>query len=244
MKLDTTRGAKPLYLQIAEILKDKINTNEFAIGEIIPGELELEKIYSVSRITVRQAIAELEREGYVKRERGKGTTVIGKHNIVEYLTEIKSFSDEMTDRGLKPSSKNIIAEIKPADESVADVFGIEPQTNIFHLHRIRCADDEAIAVFDSYLTTKVDWPKDAKAWSGSMYGVFKKQGLDKPVRINETYVAIIADEGLAAELGVAQGYPVFKRIRISFDSNDEVVEYSNCYYRGDRYNYSIELLNK
>lgn len=95
MQLNFTKGAMPLYLQIQEYLKAKIVNGGYAYGELIPSELELEKMFKVSRITIRQAIADLEKEGYVKRQRGKGTTVTYSERIDESLCAIRSFTKEM-----------------------------------------------------------------------------------------------------------------------------------------------------
>ena len=74
-KLDTSKGAMPMYLQIYQILKKDILSNVYVKGELIPSEALLQKKYDVSRITARQAIAQLEQDGLVERARGKGTRV-------------------------------------------------------------------------------------------------------------------------------------------------------------------------
>lgn len=87
-KLNNAKGAPPLYLQISEILRNKILTKEYAFDTIIPSETELQGMYQVSRITARQAIQELEKDGLVSRARGKGTVVIYQKHIEEFLTRI------------------------------------------------------------------------------------------------------------------------------------------------------------
>ena len=82
-KLNSAKGAPPLYLQISEILRNKILTKEYAFDTIIPSETELQGMYQVSRITARQAIQELEKDGLVSRARGKGTVVIYQKHIEE-----------------------------------------------------------------------------------------------------------------------------------------------------------------
>lgn len=70
-KLDFGKGAVPLYIQIKKIIKDKILSKEYAPGDSLPSEAQLQEIFHVSRITARQAIAQLESEGLVERARGK-----------------------------------------------------------------------------------------------------------------------------------------------------------------------------
>ena len=100
--LDYERGASPLYSQIMREEKRKIVEGEYLFGQVVPSEKDMEEMYHVSRITVRQAIQGLERDGYVKRIRGKGTQVVYRHQIEEMLLSINSFSEEMRERGMEP----------------------------------------------------------------------------------------------------------------------------------------------
>ena len=79
MKIEKTvdRGSKEkLYVQIYSIILEKIENGEWPLGTQIPSEDELCRIYDVSKVTVREAIQELAREGYLKRQQGKGTFVL------------------------------------------------------------------------------------------------------------------------------------------------------------------------
>jgi len=71
-------SAKPLYKQLKDVLKQKITAGEFKPGEALPGERQLMETYGVSRVTVRQAIAELVNEGLLYRQHGKGTFIAPK----------------------------------------------------------------------------------------------------------------------------------------------------------------------
>lgn len=67
----------PLYRQIKDLLLDRIQHGELAVGDVIPSEAQLGAAFEVSRLTVRQALYELRVEGYVIREKGRGTFVGG-----------------------------------------------------------------------------------------------------------------------------------------------------------------------
>ncbi len=71
----------PLYQQIKEHFIDKIENEEIAVGELLPSENEIVKMFDVSRHTVRQAFALLENEGYIRREQGRGTICLGKKKV-------------------------------------------------------------------------------------------------------------------------------------------------------------------
>ena len=92
--LDFGRGAKPLYMQLKEIIRKDIETGVYARHETIPAEIAFQNEYGVSRITVRQAISSLEQEGYVERSRGRGTQVIWRKGIEEDVNQLISLTDE------------------------------------------------------------------------------------------------------------------------------------------------------
>lgn len=231
MKLNHKRGAIPLYLQIYEILRSKIEGEAYVYGDLLPSELELEKHYHVSRITVRQAIAELEKEGYVKRARGKGTTVTYTSRINESLSEIRSFTKEMEERGRKPGTRYIDIRKTAATEEVANALGIEIGSEVYHLYRVRTADDEPIVIFETFLSNDYDFPLDKESY----------QGAKLPTRVLENFQAMLADKRIAELLQVRTGSPILKRCRISYNAENKAIEYTTSYYRGDRYSYSIQL---
>ena len=87
MVLDRSKDSKPLYLQIKDILKHKIINNEYAVGSTIPSENELEDMFGVSRMTIRQAVNELVNEGLLRKERGRGKgTVVLSNAIADKLS--------------------------------------------------------------------------------------------------------------------------------------------------------------
>lgn len=241
MKLDYNRGAIPLYLQIYEILKEQIETEVYAYGEFIPSELELEKHYRVSRITIRQAIAELEKEGYIKRARGKGTTVTYTSRINESLSEIRSFTKEMEDRGLQAGTSYINIEKVKATEDVANSLHVEVDSDVYRLFRVRTADEEPIVIFETYLSNDYNFPLDEKHYEGAMYQVFEELGIKIPTKVFENFQAMLADQKIAKLLKVKIGSPILKRCRVSYNSDHKAIEYTISFYRGDRYSYSVQL---
>ncbi|NBK97264.1 MAG: GntR family transcriptional regulator [Erysipelotrichia bacterium] len=243
MKLNYNKGAIPLYLQIYEILKLKIESFEYAYGTLIPSELELEKMYKVSRITIRQAIAQLEKEGYVRRARGKGTSVTYVKRIDESLSAIRSFTTEMKERGLVPGTSFIEVAKEKANDDVAKHLEINEGDEVFCLYRVRTADDEPLVIFETYLSGDYDFPLEKERYMSAMYDVFEEIGVKIPVRVRENFQAILADQHMANMLDVKIGSPIFKRSRIAYNNENKAIEYTISYYRGDRYSYSIELRN-
>lgn len=238
--LDFDKGAQPLYHQIKQILKDKIENGEYKAGEIIPSESELQTIFNVSRITVRQAINELVNEGYLSRKRGKGTIVIP-HRIEENLSHIRSFTDEMIARGLKPSTSFAEVSITKAPKKIALALNISEGDDVYRIRRIRCANDEPIVIFDTYIIRSLDLPLDNDKYYGSLYEVIDKTNGVKITKAIESIEAIVATQDIADMLEVEEGSPILKTIRTSFDSARNPIEYTVCFYRGDKYRYFVFL---
>ena len=103
MSLDFSNGAKPLWSQLLNIIREKIEKEEYKVGDSLPSEMQLIEQYGVSRITVRQALDKLMKDGYIDRRRGKGTIVIRKKE--EVATVMKSSFTQLEEIG-KKAQKN------------------------------------------------------------------------------------------------------------------------------------------
>ena len=114
----------PYYIQLIEILKEKVQTGTWSPGDQIPGEQELCKLYGVSRPVVRQALGELELDGVISRRKGRGT-FISRPKINEGLVQkLTGFHHDMVDRGLRPTTKVLHRNVVPATEKVAYFLSI------------------------------------------------------------------------------------------------------------------------
>ena len=133
-KLTTKKGGKALYIQIKDIYRDKILSGELKLGDKIESEMEIQQKYNVSRITARQAILDLEKEGMVKRGRGKGTFVIWQPAIEEELSHIMSFTKEMEHRNRVPGTKGLSVSIEPLPEG----FGSHSRKNVLYTPSENC----------------------------------------------------------------------------------------------------------
>lgn len=238
--LDTSKGAPPLYLQISQILKNKIISKEYEYGDYIPSEAELQSIYDVSRITARQAIQELEQQKMVIRSRGKGTKVIYQKKIEEYMTKIKSFTNEMKERNIQVGTRFAHISIVAVDEIVAEIFGIEKGEPIYYLERVRTGDDIPIVVFQTYLSSKLEFSLDDSLYEGSLYEILAEKDC-APVIVKEKFDCLMPEEKIAKELEIDRTQPVLRRARIARNAQGDTVEYTIGYYRSDRYSFHIEL---
>lgn len=237
--LDYGKGAPPLYMQIYQDLKEKITGKEYEYGQTLPTEAELQEHYGVSRITIRQAFSSLEQEGLVVRTRGKGTIVARQQVIEEQLTSIKSFTEEMRERNMVPGTKFAECRRVEADEELAELFSVDPGAPLYHVRRIRTANDRVIVLFDTYLSGRYELPLENSRYYGSLYRLLEDCGVHSPVGIEERFEAMVADAELAEELTIKPGAPVMRRTRVAYDRDLNVLEYTRSFYDAARYAYVI-----
>ena len=238
--LERTKSAKPLYLQIKDIVKQKIINNEYMVGTTIPSENELEEMFGVSRMTIRQAISELVNEGLLRKERGRGKgTVVLSNAIADRLTTIKSFTQKMHEQGFVLKNKDIDCTLAPAGENVANVFELHPEEEVFCLKRTRMVNKDIIMYSISYVPPFLKLPTEP-----SLYDSLYKQFSQKQINIKhaeEFIEATLADDDISKKLEVSPGAAVLKRTRTSKDAVGRYVEYTETYYRSDKYKYVVEL---
>ena len=239
MTLDRSKAAVPLYLQISDQIGKAIESGEYTTGQIIPSEKQLQEKYSVSRMTVRLAIGELVNKGYVECMRGIGTVVTyGK--IEENLKRVISFSQEMQLHGVTMQTSYCDIKAVNASEKVASNLNVKINSTVYELTRVRCANNRPIVYSVTYLKI-ADLPLDASLYSDSLYQFLSDQYNVTISRAGDQLEATLAEGAIAKFLEVAQGFPTFKRTRVAYDQQDNEVEYSVCYYPGDKYRYSVNL---
>lgn len=240
-ELDYSKSAPPLYVQVYRDLKEQIAGRVYDNGQSIPTETELQALYGVSRITVRQALAALEQEGLVVRVRGKGTMVSRQRVIEERLAGIKSFTEEMRERGMVPGTRAAHCERVTADETLAGIFACPVGAPLWRVRRVRTADSRVIVLFDSYLSGRCSLPLEDAHYHGSLYALLEAQGIYPPAGIRERFEAMVADEALAETLEIAVGDPVMFRTRIALDREQQVLEYTRSYYNAASYAYIVHV---
>ena len=240
MVLDRSRDSKPLYLQIKDILKHKIINNEYAVGSTIPSENELEDIFKVSRMTIRQAVNELVNEGLLRKERGRGKgTVVLSNAIADKLSTVKSFTQKMHEQGFVLKNKQINVSLVSANETIATALNINPNDKVLRLSRIRMVNNDIIMYSISYVPQFLNLPLNAELY-GSLYQLLAIQNIQIS-HADEYIEAMLADDIISQSLEISVNDAVLKRTRISQDQYNRNVEYTTTYYRSDKYKYVVEL---
>jgi GntR family transcriptional regulator len=230
----------PLYYQLKEVLQEKIDDGFWKQGELIPTENELISYYEVSRTTVREAINELVKEGKLKKKQGKGTTVC-KPKIEQVLGRLMGFSERITLLGFIPGAKLIKTEIVGAKGKMKEALLKGKDGNLLYVKRVRLADDEAIAIEETYWPMEVaDLFKEKDLSQVSFYPIMEQCGIQLH-DAEEVITAGIATPEEASLLQIDSGDPLLRINRVTFSNRGEPIQYCSNHYRSDRYAYKVYL---
>lgn len=238
--LKRSKGAPTLKEQLITIIEEEIQTGVYKEGGLLPREIDYEEKYGVSRITVRAAIGELERRGYVERIKGKGTIVLN-HKKSEPLLKIEGFTDEMKAKGIVPTTKSAQITLVKADETCAKALQIDKGMPVYELIRVRCINDIPVVRFKTYIKSTIDMSLDQAVYYGSLYDYLREKHEVEIAKITQRITAGLADEVLARELNCNKKGPMLILKRVGYDQHGEIFEYTEGQYVASRYEYYLEL---
>jgi GntR family transcriptional regulator len=228
-----------LYQQLKDSLLRKIISDEWRPGSRIPSESEICELYGVSRMTVRQAVNELARDGYLEKKQGKGTFVL-KKTIEQKLSKFYSFSEHLAIIGKTESSKLLSFSLIEADPSISSELRVANGVGVFKIVRARYVDDTPYAYECSYITERF-----APGLTGEM---IEANGLYKTLNsfgvymssATERFKAVNTTNEISNILQVKRNDAAISLDRITYCGFD-VVEFCQSVIRGDTFSYVVEL---
>lgn len=243
MALIDRDNPQKLYVQLFEILKERIEAVEWTVGSQIPIEEELCKIYEVSKATVRLAVSELARQGYLSRQQGKGTFVC-KRIIPEGLSMVTSFKELMLEAGVNFSTK-VLAQtvIMPIDD--LDIkLDITEDKHIIYIKRLRLIDNEPILLQETYMPHDIcPLPLEEDLESNSLLEILEKKCGVKITSVQDYIGIAYLNEEEGRLLGLSEGSAALLLEQL-FYSGKKRVKYTRSIKRPDRFKLFIELERK
>lgn len=231
----------PLYQQLAATLRARIESRKYHTPERLPSERELAVRFHVSRMTVRQAIDELAREGLVAGRVGKGTFII-EPKINQQLATLTGFTQDVARRRQNPSSRVVRAEPVPAAKEVASALELEAKARVYNLMRVRYANGSPLAIENAFLPEHLCPNLLRHDFSSeSLYEVLQAEYGWHLVRARQTMEARLASTEESRLLGLQHPTPILALERVTLVTQGFPIEYVRSAYRGDRYKFTALL---
>jgi len=244
---------RPVYKQIADLLRATILSGELPAGERLPSEQELVDLHGVARGTIRQAVMLLRSEGLIEVEHGRGSFVRARPSVrrlghdrfsrrhwargkAPYLADLES-------EGRVPRVEVLEVGRSRAPQPIAELLGIEPGADVLVRRRRYLADDTPMQVAVSYIPWGVaDGTQMTQADSGpgGIYARLEEAG-HRLKRFTEDVAARMPTEDEARALQLAAGVPVIRVLRVAYDTEGLAVEVCDTVMAADRYVLSYEF---
>ncbi len=243
MELIDRENHQKLYMQLYEIIKRKIESNEWTVGSQIPTEEELCKLFNVSRATVRTAILELVRQGYLKRQQGKGTFIF-RNIIAEGLTMVTSFRELMLEEDLNFSANVLARTVMMPVDDLNIKLDIPQDKHIIYIKRLWTVDNEPVLLREAYIPYHICpslLEEDVK--NNSLFDLFEKKYGIKISRV-KNYMEIThlkTDESRLLRLPEGSAALLLTQ---HFYSGETQVMYTKSIKRPDKFKFLMELERK
>ena len=234
MKLDENK-AEPLYTQLENLLKEKLETGDWQKGDKLPTEMELSEKFKVSRITVRKALSSLVQQGLIVKRSGKGTFVSGEKIKRPLSVGAISFPSLCEAQHLKPGARTIKSVLEMPTPRDREVLGLTEEDRIIAIERIRYADGTPVSVEVSHFVEELSFLLDEDLTNTSMYKLIREKyqvPFDSSRKVLElTY----ATYELARYLNVKSGHPlILISSELSLPDGKKIC-FSQQYILGDRF---------
>lgn len=227
----------PLHHQIYTILKQRIERGVYPEGALLPSENILSKEFSVTRITVRNAIRRLQDEGYIITSKGKGSTV-SSNKLEQSLFRFYSFGRDFSDSTLNPDTRVLSASTELANELELSKLNLTDPSTIQKTIRIRTMNAVPVIVEISAIPCflapdLINMSLDNK----SIYNVLENDYRLPIIKSCEYLDTVNCDSFFAELLQIETGKAVFIAERITYTTDFIPIEFRISYIRGDKFRF-------
>lgn len=233
-----------LYVQMYAILKQKIEHGEWPSGSQIPTEDELCRCYDVSKATVRMAIADLVRSGYLRKQQGRGTFVIS--TVVDLGITMKTrLTEDMFGEGVKARKEIVEKGVRaPTDEmrSVLNVYGEESEHSLYYILCKRLVNGEPAYLEESYVRYAL-FPsiEHEDVCQKPFYDLIQEKGEKKIFKVVQTIEVSEVEGNSASLLRVREGTPALLLHRLLIGSDSRPIAYTRLLGVGRQYKIQTEF---
>ncbi len=231
----------PLYSQLKELLRTKILDGSYPSHSQMPSESELGKIYKVSRITVRQALSDLQKEGLIFKIHGKGTFV-SKPKAFQNVSKLQGLAEAMSQMGYEVINQLRSFKFVPANTQIANRLKISEGTQVAEIKRVRLINREPVSLEITYLPKALgEQLEKADLVTRDIFLIIEN---DCGIALGHADLAIdavLAEAELTQALKVEEGAPIMRIERLTHAADGTPIDFEHLYYRGDAFQYHLRI---
>lgn len=228
----------PAYFQLKNIILKKIQSGEYAEGSLIPSERDLGETFSISRMTVRQALNQLVVEGVLNREKGRGTFV--SRSKIEQRN-IMSFSDTVKTKGLVPSTRVLHFSKEEAGEEVRTILDLKSGEKIYVLRRLRLASGTPVGIEEDFIPEKYCPELEKFDLTSSLYMLIKEEYSYAISNVDNVIEAAKPTKEEREQLEITGSMPVLRVTGVNFTEAGVKLFHEHSVYRSDEYKCSMRI---
>jgi GntR family transcriptional regulator len=230
----------PVYLQLREVIRNRIENGEYLPGTAIPSESELAKICNLNRLTVRNALGALVHEGMLKRVRGKGIFVVGQKTERD-LETLMGFTQTMLEKNAIPSRIILNKILRPAGPKYSQLFSINEEDELNYIKRVCYVNNTPVSIEEIFIPRQIiPNLEDIDLSVFTLYEIYDFY------HIKLKYARQILDLGTVEQsdariLEINRNQPLILFNCTSYDESDRVVEIARTYTRSDKCSFVVHF---
>lgn len=231
----------PLYNQLKELLRAQILDGTYPAESRMPSESELGDQFQVSRITVRQALGDLQKEGLIFKIHGKGTFV-AKPKAFQNVSTLQGLAESLSQLGHEVINQLLGVKFIAADARIAERLQLNEGDRVAEIKRVRLINREPVSLEISYVLADIgEKLQKADLITRDIFLI-----LENDLQLNLGHAdlaidAVLADSELTNALNVEEGAPIMRIERLTHTAAGQPIDFEFLYYRGDAFQYRFRI---
>lgn len=235
----------PLYRQIKDTLRAGILNGEYAPHSRMPSESELQAMFAVSRITIRQALGDLEKEGLIFKVHGKGSFVSQPRTAFQDIATLQGFAEAMSGSGHEIVNRVMSFRIARAPAEVTTKLGLPDGANVAEIHRVRLLNREPVSYEVTFLPEQLgDKLQRADLVARDIFLILENDCGIALGSADLSIDAVSASAPIARALKIKAGAPMLRIERLTHDSRGQPIDFEYLYFRSGTFQYRLRIDRK
>lgn len=223
----------PLYIQLREVIRNKIEDGEYPVGTAIPSESQLAETYGLNPLSVRSALAALKYEGLLRSIQGKGVFVNGP-KAERDLESLGGYRQTMDERSIDAHTRVLIKALRPAGPYYSRMLDLAEDEQVWFTRRIDYMNQEPVALEEIYIPEKL-LPSygDVDIELFSIYDIFIWNGL-RPTDADQMLRVVFLEPSRAKLIDLTSDEAVMELSNLTRDARGRKIEFARNYVRPDK----------